>query len=342
MQQLLLTAPRELRWEALPELGPCDPSSARVRPLAVAACDLDPLIISGLWPLPYPIALGHEFVGEVIEAGESVSGVELGDRVSVPFQISCGTCGFCQRGQTANCQTTPHRATYGFGADGGNYGGALSDLIDVPFAKHMLVPLPDGVDPATVASVGDNMADAYSAVASGLEAWPEAEVLVVGGAGASIGLYAAGLAAALGSGRVVYLDSDPGRLACAEALGAEPVEGPPRRLGRFQVTVDASGDPDGLTCAVRSTGPNGFCTTVAGMIYGRVEMPVAAMYERCCTFRTGRVQARPAMPTLLDLVATDRFNPKLVTSRVVSFDEAADALLEPERKLVVARTTTGA
>lgn len=339
MRQLVLTAPRALEWEELPEPAAPAPGEALVRPIAVATCDLDPLIVHGGWPLPYPIPLGHEFVAEVVAAGEGTY-APVGDVVAVPFQISCGECRYCARGLTGNCETTPHRATYGFGADGGDYGGAFADLVRVPFADRMVVPLPAGVDPAQAASVGDNMADGYSAVAAGLEAWPGGEVLVVGGAGQSIGLYAAGSAVALGAARTVYLDSDPSRLEVAEALGAEAVQHdgePPRKTGPFEVTVDASGDPAGLACALRSTAPDGVSNSVAGMIYRDVPMPVSRMYTYCCTFKTGRVHARPAMPALLELIAQGSLHPELVTSRTCSFEEAAEALLEPERKLVAVR-----
>jgi threonine dehydrogenase-like Zn-dependent dehydrogenase len=337
LAHLVLVAPRELEWQPLQDRGELGPGEADVRPLAVASCDLDPLLVSGAWPLSCPIPLGHEFVAEVVVVGEGVE-APVGQLVAVPFQLSCGACAFCLNGETANCQATAHRATYGFGEDGGGYGGAYADLVRVPFAEHMLVPLPAGVSPVAAASVGDNMADGFTAVTPGLEKWPDAEVLVVGGAGASIGLYAAGIAVALGAERVVYLDSEPDRLACAETLGAHPLEGPiPREAGRFQVTVDASGDAAGLDCAIRSTGPSGFCTTVAGMLHRRAELPVARMYEHCCTFRTGRVQARPAMPALLELIAAGRFRPQAVTSAVVAFEELPEALLEPQRKLVAAR-----
>jgi threonine dehydrogenase-like Zn-dependent dehydrogenase len=339
MRQLVLTAPRELHWEALPEQPEPRPGEVLVRPLAVAACDLDALIVQGAWPMRYPLALGHEFTAEVIAVGDGVE-PRVGDRVAVPFQISCGECDYCTRGLTANCAQTPHRASYGLGSDGGDYGGALADVVRVPYADHMLMPLPDGVDPAHAASVGDNMADGFRAVAPGLERWPDGEVLVVGGAGRSIGLYAAGVAVALGAARTVYMDSDPGRLAAAATLGAEPFEladSPPRKAGPFHVTVDASGTPEGLACALRSTGPDGLSTTVAGMLHPSAALPVARMYEHGCTFATGRVHARPAMPRLLDLLASGKLRADVVVSRTCSWEDAPEALLELERKLVVVR-----
>ena len=145
-------------------------------------------------------------------------------------------------------------STYGFGPAVGEWGGSLSDLVHVPHAQRMLVALPEGLAPASVASASDNLGDAYRAVAPGLEADPGAPVLVVGGAGAgSIGLYAAGIARALGSEWVLYVDPDESRRGRAEALGAQTMAEVPKRLGPFPITVDASSDPDGLALALRST-----------------------------------------------------------------------------------------
>src|SRR5882724_5176574 len=144
MRQLTLTEDKQLEWWDVPAPRLQDPRDAIVRPLAVSACDLDTPMARGLAPLPGPIALGHEFVAEVVEAD---GGVNVGDIVSVPFQISCGTCARCRAGLTSDCESVPGTAMFGFGPLGGDWGGALSDLVRVPYADHMLVPLPEGIDP---------------------------------------------------------------------------------------------------------------------------------------------------------------------------------------------------
>src|SRR6185503_5745343 len=101
------------------------------------------------------------------------------------------------------------------------------DLVEVPFADAMLVPLPAGVDPAAAASASDNIPDGWRAVAPFLADRPGAPVLVLGGAGGgSVGLYAAAVAVALGSERVDYVDEDPDRLTRAERLGAHALQEP--------------------------------------------------------------------------------------------------------------------
>src|SRR5204863_4350538 len=148
---------------------------------------------------------------------------------------------------TGNCATVPPRSMFGFGAFGGDWGGMLSDLALVPYADAMLVALPEGVDPAVVASAADNMPDGWRAVAPALAELPAADVLVVGGGAArSIPLYAVDAALVLGAASVTYVDTDAGRLAVAQQLGAQVVDGPPERsLGAFPVTVDGTATSDG-------------------------------------------------------------------------------------------------
>src|SRR3954470_13833067 len=219
MRQLTLTAPRTLEWLDVPEPDLGGAGEALVRPLAVATCDLDHPMVAGETPFPLPIPIGHECVAEVVETGDEVRGARPGDRVVVPFQISCGTCERCRHGLTGNCERVAPLAMYGFGAVGGDFGGFLSDLVRVPFADAMLVRVPDGLAPEAVASASDNVADAWRLVAPWLEEWPAAEVLVIGGSG-SIGLYAIDVARALGAARAASADIAAGRLAPPPALGA--------------------------------------------------------------------------------------------------------------------------
>ena len=208
MRQLTYTAPDALEWREAPEPELSSDAAVLVRPLAVATCDLDALIVTGVSPFP----IGHECVAEVIDAGDAVTSFVPGQRVSVPFQISCGDCPACRRGRSANCGGVPFMSSYGFGPAVERWGGFLSDLVCVPYADHMLVPLPDGLEPAALASASDNLSDAWRTVGPQLAAEPGAPVLVVGGAGAgSIGLYAAALAVALGAESVLYVDLDPAR-----------------------------------------------------------------------------------------------------------------------------------
>jgi threonine dehydrogenase-like Zn-dependent dehydrogenase len=329
MQQLVYTSPRQLEWHEAPEPRLPSDAAALVRPVAVATCDLDALIVDGDSPFQPPFPVGHECVAEVLELGGSVGGLRPGQLVSVPFQISCGECPACLAGRSSNCSAVPFMSTYGFGPAVAEWGGFLSDVVAVPYAQHMLVGLPDGLEPARVASASDNISDAWRTVGPPLQREPGAAVLVVGGAGAgSIGLYAAGIARALGSEWVLYVDADESRRAAAEALGAQTMAEPPKRLGPFPITVDASADPEMLAIALRSTAPDGICTSAAIYFAEQPALPLLEMYTKGITFVTGRANAREAMPHVLDLAASGSLRPERVTSAVVPWLEAPEALAE--------------
>lgn len=339
MQQLTFAGPGRLVWEDVPAPELSSGSDALVRPVAVATCDLDAAVMSGRAPLPGPFAFGHEFVADVIEVGDAVASVRPGDRVIVPFQVSCGTCEFCARGLTASCVTAGAGAAYGMAPIARQeWGGALSDRVRVPYADAMLVALPTGMEPASVASVSDNVPDGWRAVAPQLARRPGAPVLVIGGAG-DVALYAVAVAVALASEQVDYVDLDPQRLAVAEQLGAraleQPVDG--SRVGRYAITVDHSADVAGLHSALRSTEPEGACTSTAIYFSADTTMPLLEMYTRGVEFRTGRVNARAAIPHVLDLIEAGRLRPELVTRATVQWDDAPVALADLDAKTVIVR-----
>lgn len=347
MRQLTFIKPGTFELHDVPAPKLKADTDAIVRPIAVARCDLDLYIATGFTVYPGgPFAFGHESVGEVVEAGDK-AGVKPGERVVVPFQLSCGRCATCKRGFTNTCEAFPFRAAYGLKPlCGTEFGGALSDLMYVPFADHMLVRLPKNLDPVSVASAADNVPDGWRAVAPHLKARPGANVLVVGGVTQSVTLYAAGAAAALGAGRVLYLDDDPVRRAAAARFGVEvePLNLADRResarasrarFEQFDITVDGSGDPNALDFVISSTAPNGVCTIVAIYFTPTTPVPLSKLYSKGITIITGRVEARGYLPAVLAHCAAGHFHPEHVTSRVVPFSLAAEAMTDPGPKLIL-------
>lgn len=341
MQQLRFIRPGVLEWRDAPPPSLEQPDEALVRPIAVTTCDLDGPTIRGETPLAHlgEFPFGHEFIAEVVDCGDNVDGLGRGQLVSVCFQICCGTCGRCRAGLTGSCQAVPSRSMFGFPIPvGGTWGGALSDLVRVPFARNMLMLLPEGVAPATAASLSDNLPDAWRTVAPHLRAAPGAEVLIVAGAAHSIALYAAQIALACGAGRVDFVDTDADRLAKARDLGANPIEGPyPAACGDYPITVDASAKPEGLACALRSVAPGGVCTSVGIYYDDAVPIPLLAMYGRGVRFHTGRANARADMPAVLELIAAGRIRPETVNSEIVEWSDAVEALTVPSMKPVIVR-----
>jgi len=332
MAQLVLTAPGTAQWTDVPVPTLTGDDDALVEPIAVGTCDLDTLINAGDFPLPLPYALGHEFVGRVLAVGDAVRTVRIGDVVGVPFQISCGACERCARGLTSDCTSVYRGSAYGLGAIGGDrWGGAVSDVVRVPYADAMLVPVPAGVSPATVASL-DNIPDAWRTVVPYLASASSGEdrrVLVIGGI--SVGLYAVAIARAFGA-EVTYVDPSPRHRRIAEELGATV----DFEKGKFPITVNTSVSVEGLRRAIECTEPGGVCTN-SGPYIGDVALPLGHMYTRGIRFVTGRVAARPILPALLELVADGRLDPSLVTATTADWADAPRAWSEHLDKLVLVR-----
>lgn len=364
MQHLVFAGRRRLEWQEAPDPQLRGPLAAVVRPVAVARCDADlgvvagraarlgwavathatdPAVRSVFGPAPFrsPFPLGHECVAEVVACGSEVTTLSPGHLVVVPFQISCGHCARCRAGLTGYCASVPPGSMYGFGAAGGGWGGMIADLVGVPYAEAMLVPVPSGVDPAAVASASDNLPDAWRAVGPPLRQHAGAKVLVVGGGARSIGLYATAIAVALGS-PVHYVDRSGPQRQLAESLGATVSDRPPApdRNRGYPVTVDASSRPAGLAAALAATDAGGTCTSAGIYFRRRTGVPLFSMYARGLTLRTGFANARADLPAVLDLVRSHRLRPERITTLVAAWDDAPTAMLDPTSKVVLTRART--
>lgn len=341
MKQMVFVEAGRLEWQDAPDPEP-GPGQAVVRPLAVSRCDLDIAMAAfGIFPGPFPV--GHEVAAEVVAVGAGVRRVAPGQRVAVPFQVSCGVCDPCRERHYAACGPNQARAgaAFGFGEAGGGHGGGLADLLLVPDADHMVWPAPESISDVALATTTDNLIDAYRTVVDGLGERPGADVLIVGGDAPSISLYAILCAAALGAGRIRYADSDAERLAVASDLGAEVTDlgGEfPRRLDRAPIVVAGSLQLEGLHCAIRSTEAYGRVTSVAIHFGAGMPLPLLEMYTRGITFHTSRADSRRYLPEVLDLVAAGRIDPLAVPTTVVEWDRALDHWMQPALKLVVSRS----
>jgi threonine dehydrogenase-like Zn-dependent dehydrogenase len=373
MQQLYYVRKQTLEWRDVPLPTLLSSHDALVRPIAAARCDLDnaflfrdmtpalrvglalhmidPLVKEtlGVPAFEGPFPYGHECVAEVVELGSDVAGFSVGDVVIVPFQLSCGHCHPCRIDLTAHCETdrtTPIRA-FGFGKATGDLGGMVTDLFRVPNARHMLVKVPAGVAPATVASASDNIADGWRTVAPHLKKRPGSPVLVIGGRAKSVSLYAVAAAVALGSEHVDYLDSSDERLGIATSLGARAIklEGSYKKLngsialrqGGYPVTVDGSGAIGGLDLAIRSLSSGGVCTTVAFYVRSGTPVPLWKMYVQGNTLATGLANVRADLPEILAAVQQGKLKPELVTTLTADWNEAPEALLDLSTKVILVR-----
>lgn len=338
MRALSLSAGARFRWQSVSVPPDPGPDGAIVHPIAVATCDLDRSLALGETPFTLPLHFGHECVAEVLSVGERVSTVQAGQRVVVPFQISCGVCSRCRHGLTSNCRSVPPISMYGFGIGGGHWGGAVSDQLAVPFADAMLVGLPEGIEPAAAASVADNVGDAYRHVGPHLptllEREPEAAVLLLGAQrensrlSASVLLYAGLIALALGAPAVRLVDARPAVRERATRLGLEAY--PPRELRGMEpsaLVVTSSDSRHGLGTALSLTAQDGVCTSSGGL-HRTARIPAGLMFGRNATLHIGRCNARAVIPSVLELMVAGTLRPETVTDQLARLDEAPRALRE--------------
>jgi alcohol dehydrogenase len=236
-------------------------------------------------------------------------------------------------------------AAFGFGATSGAWGGMVTDSLRIPHADHMLVKIPTGLDPLRVAAASDNLADAWRCVVPPLRQRPGGRVLVIGGGGLSIGLYAAGLAVAHGASVVDYFDDDDSRLEVADFFGATVHKARksgrrmllPRIAGRYDIAVEASSHAQGLRDALRALRPGGICTGTGYYLSPGTRLPVMDMYATSATLNVGISHVRPVLPELLDFIAASSFPAERVTSLLADWDEAPDAYGARTTKLVLHR-----
>lgn len=336
MRQLTFVEPGKVEWREMPAPSLQSALEALVRPVVLGRCDLDVGFVRGLAPMRPGEPIGHEMIGEVVDIGDAVRSVSPGRLVIVPSQISCGTCRNCRRGFTGRCQSVPFGAGYGMNRDG-DYGCAAADFVRVPFADAMLVPLPDGADPAQMIGAADMALDAWRAVAPQLQERPGATVLVVGGLASIIGIYAAGLAVTLGAGHVTYTDDDEARLREAERYGAEVLRRPCDLPMQYEIVVDADGQAETLVQALRATEPEGLFTSVSIHMRPLTGLPLIELYQKGIVFRTGRANVRTSVEPLLAHCAHGHFRPDLIATRSFAFDDAPEAWLSEDIRTTASR-----
>ena len=338
MNQLTLVAPQELRWEEVPPPSLETPSGALVRPIAAATCDFDHLLVRGTMPLPLPIAIGHEFVAEVVEVGAAVTGVDAGDVVVVSFQASCGACESCRVGRTSACREVPWLSAYGLGPLGGDRGGAVSDVVAVPWADAMLRRLPSTIRPEHAAAASCNIPDAYRAVAPHLHDRPGASVFITGGAFGNIGHYAVAIAGVLGAERVDYFSPDREQSAKAERLGANVLASPSDvRSEAYEIVVDNSQDAELLALAIRAAAPAGVLTSTTMYPDRRTPVPLMDVFSRGLTFSTGQPHVVALLDDVLRLLADGTVDVGGIVDAVYPWDSAPAAFRLGHGKAVCVR-----
>jgi glutathione-independent formaldehyde dehydrogenase len=198
-----------------------------LRTIATNICGSDQHMVRGRTTAPVGLTLGHEITGEVIEKGRDVEFIDVGDLVSVPFNIACGRCRNCKEGRTGIClNVNPARpgAAYGY-VDMGGWVGGQAEYVMVPYADFNLLRFPD--KDQAMAKIRDLtlLSDIFptgyhGAVTAGVTT---GSTVYVAGAG-PVGLACAASCLLLGAAVVIVGDMIPERLAQAKSFGCETID----------------------------------------------------------------------------------------------------------------------
>lgn len=299
----------------------CPRDGAVIAVRACGVCRSDHHAWKGSDPdVALPHVMGHEFAGEVIEIGAECRAFAVGDRVTAPFILGCGTCPDCRAGEPTICN---HQEVIGFTG-----WGAFAERLAIPRGDFNLVRLPEDMDYAAAAGMGCRVTTAFRAVVDRAKIQPR-EWLAVHGCG-GVGLAAIMIGAALGA-RVLAVDVNPDALRIARSLGAnvlldasgvQDVGAAVRDLtqGGAQVSLDALGITDTFHNSLKSLRKLGRHVQI-GMPVGRhatVDLPLLELvYSRQITLHGTRGIGAARFAALFEMIRSGRLQPeRLVTKRI--------------------------
>ncbi len=303
MRGLVLAGPEAIELHTnLAEPVIAAPADAIIRVELAGLCgsDLHPYL--GREPFLPGVTAGHEAIGTVEQVGSGVVRFRPGDRVIVPFTVSCGVCTACRQGLSSRCI---HSRLFGWGhpdlsLDQALHGGQAERLL-VPLADSTLVPIPPGLADGAALLLADNFPTAWHAIA---RAAPEGRAVAVVGLG-PVGLLALVAARHFGSGRVVGVDPVPERRRLAERLGAHAIDpSEAEAIEGFPAVVEASGSPHGQRTAFSLVAPGGILSVIAVPTTGEFAFTPVEAYDRNLTVVTGRAPVRSTLDEVLPLVSS--------------------------------------
>jgi threonine dehydrogenase-like Zn-dependent dehydrogenase len=216
----------DLRVEEVPDPQIINPRDAIVKITSTAICGSDLHLFNGFVPsMEKGDILGHEFMGEVVDVGSGVKNLTPGDRVVIPFPVSCGNCFFCKKEMYSLCENSNPNAIaaqtmwghspagiFGYSHLTGGYAGGQAEYARVPFADVGHIKVPEGMTDDQVLFLSDILPTGYMA-AEACNIQP-GDTVAVWGCG-PVGLFAIVSAYLLGAERVIAIDKVPERLALA-------------------------------------------------------------------------------------------------------------------------------
>jgi len=357
----------DIRCETVPDPEIVESRDAIIKVTTCAICGSDLHLMGGFVPNMHKgDVLGHETMGEVVEVGpDAKHKLKAGDRVVVPFTISCGECRMCRWGLFSCCERSnpagreeakligyPTAGIFGYSHSYGGFSGGQAQYLRVPYADVGPIKVPDGLSDEQVIFLSDIFPTGY--VGAEMCEIKGGETIAVFGCG-PVGQLAIRSCFLLGAARVIAIDVVPERLAMARASGAETVEYNTRDLQEQLLAITGGKGPDAVIEAVglESHGPGGIGESLTssltdmerpyafeqavmacrpggiiamrGVFINKVSVPMGAIIAKALTIKTGQTHMQKYLAPLLERIVNGEIDPSFIITDKVTLDEGPEA-----------------
>ncbi|ETN43416.1 uncharacterized protein HMPREF1541_02575 [Cyphellophora europaea CBS 101466] len=317
------------------------PTDAVLKVTSTALCGSDLHFYRGHLKCSPDFVCGHEFVGEIVEKGDSVSKFQIGDKVVVPFYTACQNCYYCVRGQASRCK---HGELFGNSVPANTIDGGQAEYVRVPLADTTFVKAPTSIPEEMLVLMADIFPTGYFAASRFLKNLSDRDrkeyTTAVVGCG-PVGLCA--ITCALTMVDTVYaIDSVPERLEEAKRIGAIPInlnDNPAEKIkaasdGRgADVVMEVVGHADALYLAFDMIRPWGQISSI-GVHTEKFELNGLMMYGKNVTMAFGRCPVRSIFEDALALLVQEQKKVAFLCGKTMPLEEAPKAYEDFEARKV--------
>jgi threonine dehydrogenase-like Zn-dependent dehydrogenase len=366
MQALCWHGKGDIRCDNVPDPTIEEATDVVIKVTSCAICGSDLHLMGGFVAgMKSGDILGHETMGEVVAVGKDVRTLKIGDRVVVPFTISCGECRMCKWGLFSCCERSnpngkeeakqmgyPTAGLFGYSHTYGGFSGGQAQYLRVPYADVGPIKVPESLTDEQVLFLSDIFPTGYQAAENcGIE---DGDTVMVFGCG-PVGQFAIRSTLMLGAGRVIAIDTVPERLALARAAGAETLDSKEEHLQEQILAVTQGRGPDSVIEAVgmESHGAGGVVDTLEekfttmerpfalnhaiiacrpggtvslpGVFATAVTVPMGAFVGKGLTMKTGQTHVQRYLKPLLAKIEAGEIDPSFLITHRVTLEQGPDA-----------------
>jgi threonine dehydrogenase-like Zn-dependent dehydrogenase len=366
MRALCWHGKEDIRCDNVPDPTIEESTDVVIKVTACAICGSDLHLMGGFVAgMKSGDVLGHETMGEVVAVGKDVKKLRIGDRVVVPFTISCGECRMCKWGLFSCCERSnpsgkeeakqtgyPTAGLFGYSHTYGGFPGGQAQFLRVPFADVGPIKVPANLSDEQVLFLSDIFPTGYQAAENcNIQ---KGDTVMVFGCG-PVGQFAIRSAFMLGAGRVIAVDTVPERLELARKAGAEVLDSKEEKLQEQILDVTQGRGPDSVIEAVgmESHGSGGVIETVEeklttmerpyalknaiiacrpggtvslpGVFATAVSVPMGAFVGKALTMKTGQTHVQRYLEPLLKKIEAGEIDPSFLITHRVALEDGPEA-----------------